>query len=152
MEANITISGNVGGEVDYRAVSDQAAVSTFRLACTPRLVRNGTWTDGTTTWVSVQCWRQLAANVAHSVHKGDPVIVTGRLRTNRWRGEDGTEHERLIIEATRIGHDLTRGTTQFTKTERAPVEADRDELGVQSLTEVERQRQESDESELVTSG
>jgi single-strand DNA-binding protein len=64
----------------------------------------------------VACFRTLAQHVAQSVHKGDPVLVVGKLRTNVWE-KDGQTHERLVLEADMVGHDLNRGTSAF---QRAP--------------------------------
>jgi single-strand DNA-binding protein len=50
--------------------------------------------------------------VAASVRKGDPVVVVGRLRTSVWE-KDGQSHERLVLEADMVGHDLNRGTSAF---------------------------------------
>jgi len=68
--------------------------------------------DGNTTWIEVSCFRLLAEHVAASVHKGDPVVVVGRLRTSVWE-KDGQSHERLVLEADMVGHDLNRGTSAF---------------------------------------
>ena len=48
------------------------------------------------------------------------MLVAGRLRTNVWTKE-GVTYERLTLEATTVGHDLTRGTATFfrAKTEEA---------------------------------
>ena len=51
------------------------------------------------------------------------MVVTGRLRTRVWESQ-GTKHERMVIEASSIGHDLSRGTSRFT---RNPVRIDTDE-------------------------
>lgn len=129
MEAIMTITGNVGSDVEHRVVTDQATVATFRMACTPRVLRAGEWTDAPTTWLTVQCWRTLADNVSNALHKGEPVIVTGRLRTQSWTTEDGELRERSILEATSVGHDLTRGISNFVKNIRYPaveVPADRE--------------------------
>ena len=48
------------------------------------------------------------------------MIVIGKLRTNVWKGEDGPV-ERLILEAATIGHDLSRGTSVFSRAERVVV-------------------------------
>ncbi len=118
MDAHITVTGNIGTDIDYRAY-DGFSRANFRLASTPRIRRGAEWTDGTTTWVNVECANRIAENARDSLVKGDPVVVTGRLRTRVWEAE-GTRHEKLVVEATSIGHDLGRGTTQFTKS--APVE------------------------------
>src|SRR3954447_5971190 len=118
MEAFLTVSGHVGGEVELRRTQQtNTARATFRLACTPRVQRQGNWTDDPTTWLTVVCWRSLAEHVAASIAKGDPVVVVGRVRTQAWTDDDGS-HERMIIEASTVGHDLTRGTSAFHKTQR----------------------------------
>lgn len=118
MEAHITVTGNLGTDVEFRAFETFSRAS-FRLACTPRIRRGNAWTDGTTTWINIECANRIAENAHESLAKGDPVIVTGRLRTRVWES-DGAKHEKLVVEATSIGHDLGRGTSQFTKA--APVE------------------------------
>ncbi|NLA29583.1 MAG: single-stranded DNA-binding protein [Propionibacterium sp.] len=113
MDAFITVSGNLGTDVDYRA-TDTFSRASFRIASTPRIRRADEWVDGHTTWVNVECGNRLADNARDSLVKGDPVVVFGRLRTKIWES-GGTKHERMVIEASSIGHDLTRGTSQFTR-------------------------------------
>lgn len=122
MDATITVTGNVGSDIDVRTDdSNEWAYAAFRLACTPRFVRNGTWRDGETTWLNVNCRnRLLSLNVQASVSKGDPLIVTGRLTTWSWvNSETGEVREKLVLDAFAIGHDLGRGTTTFKRAERA---------------------------------
>ena len=115
MDAHVHLTGNVGGDVEFR--NNTVPVASFRLACTPRVRKAGEWTDGATTWLTVTCFRGLADNVAGSLRRGDPVLVGGRLRTNVWTKE-GVKHERLVLEATSVGHDLTWGTSAFRRTAR----------------------------------
>ena len=109
MEALVNITGYAGSEVEIRG---NGTVSAFRLACTPRIRTKSGWGDGNTTWIEVSCFRLLAEHVAASVRKGDPVVVVGKLRTNVWE-KDGQNHERLVLEADMVGHDLNRGTSAF---------------------------------------
>jgi single-strand DNA-binding protein len=122
MDAQIWMTGNVGGEVEYRQVRDDLAFASFRLACTPRTRKGGDWVDAETTWIGVTCSRSLAEHVKSSLGKGDPVVVAGRLRTTRWTDQQGVAQERLIIEASCVGHDLSRGTSVFRKAPRPVVE------------------------------
>ncbi len=114
-ETLVTLHGWVGGDVTFRTPKE-ISVATFRVACTPRVRRAGGWEDGETTWFSVTAWRSLAENVRDSIHRGEAVMVHGRLRTRTWsRGDgepDGSEFE---VEALLVGHDLTRGTSAFLK-------------------------------------
>jgi single-strand DNA-binding protein len=148
MDAQIWMTGNVGSEVEYRQVRDDLAFASFRLACTPRTRKAGDWVDGETTWIAVSCSRSLAEHVKSSVGKGDPVIVVGRLRTTRWTDAQGVDQERMIIEATSIGHDLTRGTASFRKAIRPVVE----EVSVSDLVAATEAQADTDDAEDVDAG
>ncbi|MDR1449715.1 MAG: single-stranded DNA-binding protein [Propionibacteriaceae bacterium] len=122
MDITMTLTGYVGGDVDTRTTRVGVPVATFRVATTPSLRRDNTWVDGATTWTTVTCFRSLAENVARSIKKGDPVIVGGRLRTQSWVDAAGENHERLVLEASQVGHDLSRGTSSFQRSGRRPAE------------------------------
>jgi len=116
-DTHVTLHGWVGGDVSFRTPQG-VSVASFRVASTPRLKKSGEWVDGDTTWYSVTVWRHLADNVRTSVQKGDAVIVHGRLRTDTWKREDGQVNSTLSIEASLVGHDLSRGTSVFVRTPR----------------------------------
>ncbi|HJV15352.1 MAG TPA: single-stranded DNA-binding protein [Propionibacteriaceae bacterium] len=144
MEAQVHITGYAGTEVEGRG---NGTVSAFRLACTPRIRTKNGWGDGNTTWIEVACFRTLAQHVAQSVHKGDPVVVVGKLRTNVWE-KDGQTHERLVLEADMVGHDLNRGTSVFHRPPRLtatespePNEPPDDEVEAAGLSAEERAQQ-----------
>ncbi|NTW42354.1 MAG: single-stranded DNA-binding protein [Cellulomonadaceae bacterium] len=100
-------------------VGDGVPFTSFRLATTPRWFdsRQGLWVEGRTEWFTVKAFRDVAFNVAASIHKGDPVVVHGKVRTEEWAGEDGPRTT-LVLDASALGHDLTRGTAKFARTVR----------------------------------
>lgn len=110
----VTLQGWVGTDVQHRTASG-ATVANFRVATTPRLKRKGEWVDGDTTWYSVACWRTLGENVCASVRKGDAVIVHGKLRSDLWKREDGDVSRSFVVDASFVGHDLSRGTSTFVR-------------------------------------
>lgn len=120
MEAQVWMTGRVGGEVELRDAASPWA--TFRLGCTPRLVRGGEWGDEQTIWVTVSCSGRLAEHVRLSLRKGDPVVVGGRLRSRHWVDANGVEHEQLQVRAATVGHDLTSGCSNFYRLKRIPSE------------------------------
>lgn len=114
------IVGFVGTDIDHRTVGEATDLSTFRLASTPRRwdKTQQQYVDAATNWLTVQCWRSLAIHVRDSLRRGDPVIVVGRLRTEEW-SKDDVRHSRLVIDATTVGHDLSRGIGSFRKAARS---------------------------------
>jgi single-strand DNA-binding protein len=119
-DATVTIGGYVGSDVEFVEGSGTNARALFRVGSTPRWYdrSSGGWRDQETIWITVKAWRGLAHNVKASVRKGEPVIVTGRLRASKWKDQSGEERSRLVVEAVAIGHDLNRGTTAYRRTER----------------------------------
>lgn len=114
----VTLHGWIGGDVVFKSVKG-TSVASFRVAATPRVKREGTWEDGETTWYAVTAWRSLAENVRDSLHRGEAVVVHGRLRTRTWSpGEGEPDRSTLEVEAILVGHDLSRGTTAFLKRQR----------------------------------
>ncbi|MDH6135866.1 single-strand DNA-binding protein [Kitasatospora sp. MAA4] len=113
-ETLVTMIGNVASTVSYVQTAGGVPMANFRLAATERRYdRNrGDWVDGETHWVTVVAWRWLAANVVSSLGKGDPVVVSGRLRIREW-DDGGKRRSAVEIDARVVGHDLGRGTSAF---------------------------------------
>ena len=116
-ETTINLQGWLGSDVTIRHAGD-VPVASFRIASTPRRYsrRTGSWEDAPTQWYSVSAWRGLADNCATSLRRGDPVVVHGRLNASVWTNANGVEVTTFEVDATMIGHDLSRGTSQFTRT------------------------------------
>ena len=89
-EAQVFLAGYVAREPRFRFTTRGISSVTLRVACTPRWVdrETGEWTDGETSFVTVLCWRALADNVAKCLHKGEPVLVKGRLHVRPYE-KDG---------------------------------------------------------------
>ncbi|HET6296720.1 MAG TPA: single-stranded DNA-binding protein [Kribbella sp.] len=119
-ETYLTVQGWVGGDVQFKEVAGGVALASFRLGSTPRQYdrAKGSWVDRPTTWYTVECWRTLAQNVFDSVYRGQPVVVSGRLKTTEWTEEGGETRQRTVLDAFSVGHDLTRGTAKFAKNAR----------------------------------
>jgi single-strand DNA-binding protein len=117
-DAQVHLAGYVATEPRFKKVAGDTSSAKLRVAYTSRRrdKETGEWTDGPTSFVSVQCWRTLAENVQISVRKGEPVLVMGRLQIRRFEDAQGTPRTAVEIEATSIGHDLTRGVAKFSRT------------------------------------
>ncbi len=116
-DITVTVAGFVGTTPRLFATQHGNDYTSFRVAHTRRQFdrERGEWVDGRTTWFTVKAWRAVARNVAASLRKGDPVVVSGRLTVDEWAGADGPRTD-LVVEATALGPDLTRGEAQFRHT------------------------------------
>jgi single-strand DNA-binding protein len=126
----ISLTGLVATTPRHLTTSEGLAITSFRLASSQRRFDRATqkWVDGDTNWYTVSAFRGLASNAATSLSKGERVIVTGRLRIRDWENTDrsGTTVE---IEADSLGHDLTWGTSVYTRTPSVAID-----LGVEEET------------------
>lgn len=115
-DLTITVTGWVATDPRHVVGPTGANLTSFRLASTSRYFDRATneWTDGATEWFTVRTFRGAAVTVMNSIQKGQPVVVTGRLRTHQWESEAGARTD-LLIDATAVGHDLTRGVATFTR-------------------------------------
>ena len=124
----ITITGNVATPPESKRTANGVAITTFRVASGQRRYDQeaGAWVDSGTNWYTVSVFRTLADHAYRSLHKGDRVILTGRLRLRDW--DNGTRRGTAIeIDADAIGHDLRWGTTTFVRaSQRGPAEPAQD--------------------------
>ena len=117
MSDTILIRGFTASDPALSTLPNGVPVVNFRLASTPRWQdATGTWKEGTTNWYTVKAYRRLVQNIATSIEKGQPLVVSGRQRISRWNREDGTQGTTVEVDALGIGHDLNYGTSTFART------------------------------------
>lgn len=107
MESNlITFIGNLTDDPELRYTQGGAAVVTIRVA------NNRRWTDRDgaeqeeATYLNATCWRDMAENVAESLHKGDRVVVIGRVKVRSYENKEGQTVYVTEIEADEIAPSL----------------------------------------------
>jgi single-strand DNA-binding protein len=124
-QITVTAVGTVGTEPNHLRTAEGTEVTTFRLVVTERRfdAKQQSWIDGDTSWFTVVSYKQLAVNVAGSVHKGDRVVVTGRLKLRDWTDANGRTGTSANIIADALGHELLWGTTKYERTARRPESA-----------------------------
>jgi len=98
----VCLSGNLGADPELRHTTSGKSVTELRLATTRRFKRDGA-TEEETEWTTVKAWDQRAEFAVSHLHKGDPVIIQGRLHTERWTNSEGEPRSRTTV----IAHDLT---------------------------------------------
>jgi single-strand DNA-binding protein len=119
MSDRITVAGRIGKDPELRRTKSNEDWLSFRVASTPRVrSEQGTWSDGETSWYSVNAYGALARNAAASLHQGERVVVTGDLAVRSWTTADGRTGVTAQIRAVAIGHDLTFGTTSLSRASR----------------------------------
>jgi single-strand DNA-binding protein len=120
-DTEVTVTGNVVAPPQRNRTASGSTVTNFRIASTSRRYDKESqgWIDNKTLYLHVECWNELAGNVAHSVSKGDPVIVHGTLFTEEWDSDQG-HRSRVTLRAEHVGPDLAKGVADFRRTLRGP--------------------------------
>lgn len=124
MNESVAVRGVVATDPRHLVTQSGVAITSFRLVSTRRRFNRETesWQDAERSWYTVSAFRRLALSAAGCLAKGDPVLVSGRLAIREWTGEQrGITAE---IEADGIGHDLTWGTSTFTRSLRDAAQGD----------------------------
>lgn len=121
MSDTITVSGVIATE-PRNVVTEEGGIkiTSFRLASQQRKFdrAQGKWVDGETNWYSVVAFRTLAENAQASLHKGERILVRGRLRLRDWTSGERSGMN-VEIEADALGHDLAWGRTEYRRVVRA---------------------------------
>lgn len=102
----ITFIGNLTDDPELRFTQSGTAVTSFRVAS------NRKWTDKSgqqqedVTYLTVNVWRDIAENVAESLHKGDRVVVIGRVKVRSYENKDGQTVWVTEVEADEVAPSL----------------------------------------------
>lgn len=119
-DPQITISGNICADPVIRFTTSGIAVAQVTIAHTPRRKdAAGQWQDGTPTFLRAEAWRYLAEHIGESLRKGDRVIATGALRTDKWQDKESGEERtapKLVIED--LGGSLMYANIKISKAQR----------------------------------
>jgi single-strand DNA-binding protein len=116
MDTMISLAGTVVTEPRTTVDRTGRPVLHFRMLAVSRRYEASTqsWVDKDKLWVGVTCFRQLAKNAAASIQHRDRILVIGRLRTREW-DDDGQTRTSIDMTAEALGHDLSWGTSEFTR-------------------------------------
>lgn len=116
----VTVVGNLTSEPELRFTPSGAAVASFTIASSSRVLDKTTneWKDGDTVFMRCSVWRQYAENVAESLQKGMRVIATGRLKQRSYETREGEKRTVVEMEVDDVGPALRYATAKVNKVQR----------------------------------
>jgi single-strand DNA-binding protein len=112
----VTLIGNLGADPEVRYMPSGGAVTTIRLATTRR------WKDKQTgerkeetEWHRVVFFTRLAEIAGEYLKKGSQVYIEGRIRTQKWQGQDGQDRytTEIVAEEMQMLGSRSGGSTSF---------------------------------------
>ena len=96
----VILVGNLGAKPELKYTQSGVPVTKFNIATTERW---GTDENGNrrehTEWHRIVAWRKLGEICNQYLDKGTKVYIEGRLRTNKWQGQDGVTRYTTEIQA-----------------------------------------------------
>jgi single-strand DNA-binding protein len=115
MEPQITLVGNLTTDPARRLTAAGVPLTRLRVACSGRRMdkQTGEWVNTDPVYLSVTCWRQLADNTFQTLHKGDTVVVHGRLLMHEYVDGAGAKRQAYDVDAVTVSPDLGRYVAQL---------------------------------------
>jgi single-strand DNA-binding protein len=109
--ANATVTGNLTGDIELRALPSGADVARLRVASNTRRRSGEEWVDKTN-YYTVDVFGGQARNCAQYLHKGSRVAIEGELDWREWTDKDsGKRREAVTIKARNVVFLDTRPKT-----------------------------------------
>jgi len=120
MTSNLTIVGNLTKDPELRFTPTGQATASFAVAVNRRWQNRQTneWEEATS-FFDVVAWGSLAENLADSVHRGDRVVVEGRLDQRSWENNQGEKRSKIEITANEIAPSMRWATVDISKNQHA---------------------------------
>jgi|SRR5215213_11276226 len=93
----VTLAGNLTRDPELRFTNDGVPVCQIGLAVNDPYSKNDR-----VDFFDISIWRELGESVANYKKKGDPILLTGRLRYRTWDAQDGSKRSKVDVEATQV--------------------------------------------------
>ena len=113
-----TVIGNVGQHPEIKFTNSGQPVCTFSIAETRRYKDSNDNDQEQTTWWRIVAWREMAENIADSIHKGDRVLVSGRCEIRSYKDSDDVDKYITEITAYDVAPSLRWATATVSKNEK----------------------------------
>ena len=93
----VIISGRTTADIELKATQTGKSVASFTVA-----VDTGYGENKQTSFLDVIAWEKMAELVSQYVHKGNKVLICGRLQTRAWKDKNGNKRKATEIVANEI--------------------------------------------------
>lgn len=101
----ISVTGNVTRDPELRFGNNGNPWVTLGIAVNSITTIRGEKTEETE-FLNLKAFRETAQNIADSVSKGMRVMVSGKLKTESWTDQSGTERKAVVLIVDEIGPSL----------------------------------------------
>lgn len=103
-----SVAGNLTADPELRYTNNGRPVCNLRVASSER-VRNpktDKWEDGPAAFYDIQCWGNLAENVAEYMAKGYRIVAEGRWMETSWEDKEQKIQTKMYLSARDLGPSM----------------------------------------------
>lgn len=97
----VTVVGNLTRDPEVRQLDSGTSVAEIGIAVNSRQKRGEEWVDEVD-YFDVTVWGRQAENVGEYLHKGSKVLISGRLKQDRWENEASEKRSKVKIIAREV--------------------------------------------------
>ncbi|OHD66129.1 MAG: hypothetical protein A2101_03900 [Spirochaetes bacterium GWF2_52_7] len=123
-QGQVVIEGNLTQDPELGAIPSGRSVCRFSIASN-RYYRNSEKTlVNEVSYVNIDTWGALAESCGKYLRKGRGVRVVGRLKQDRWQGEDEKMRERYVVVAEHVEFHPDPNRNDTAQAEEVAIEAE----------------------------
>lgn len=95
----VTLSGRLGADPESKG-NDENPIASFRICINGRRKDGDQWVD-VPNWINCTAFRWQAKHILETGSRGDEVVLTGRIREERWESA-GEKKSRISVVADNV--------------------------------------------------
>lgn len=118
-ETYLTLVGRLTADPELKRLPSGQSVCNFTVATSPRLYKDGQWTDGETSFHDCEAWASTAEHLVQTCRKASRVIVFGTLQQQHFTNREGENRSRWVLRADEIGPSLRFVSAQLSEPDSA---------------------------------
>jgi single-strand DNA-binding protein len=98
---NVVLIGNLVRDAELKSLNSGTSICKFSVAVNDRKKNGDQWEDDAN-FFDVIAWGKQGESLHQYLVKGKMVGISGKLKQERWQGQDGQTRSRVEIEASNI--------------------------------------------------
>lgn len=108
MSFPVTFKARLGADPEITTSTNGSAITRLRVVTNARRLVDGDWVDTDTSWWNVTAFGKTAEAIADQLHKGDLVMVSGKVKQREWE-KDGVKRTTAEVTADEIAKVVKPG-------------------------------------------
>ena len=108
----VFLTGRLAKDPDTKYTSSGQALTKIDVAVNRRVKKGENWVDEAMFFNNITIWGKQAETVRDYFHRGDQIIVEGRLGVDEWEAPDGAKRRQVTITMENFSFGAKKGGGQ----------------------------------------